>query len=88
MSQRAQGERILRTAVFAAFACLLAGCAGQPPTPVVSSTGAKPACNTSAAPTGSHLVDHSCTAGNAVSISGDAMQTALRQANRGSGGGN
>ena len=77
----------MRTAVFAAFACLLAGCAGQPssPAPVVAS--AKPACNTVAAPTGSHMVDHSCSAGNAVSISGNAMQTALRQANQGSGGG-
>jgi hypothetical protein len=77
----------VRTAIFAAFVCLLAGCAGQPPAPVVASTGAKPACNTSAAPTGSHMVDHSCTAGNAVSISGDSMQTSLRQANQGFGGG-
>jgi len=77
----------LRTAIFAAFACLLAGCAGQPPAPVVASTAAKPACNTVAAPTGSHMVDHSCTAGSAVSISGDSMQTALRQANQGFGGG-
>ena len=81
---------MVRTAVFAAFACLLAGCAGQPssPAPVVASTAAKPACKTVAAPTGSHMVDHSCSAGNAVSISGDAMQSALRQANRGTGGGN
>jgi hypothetical protein len=78
----------VRTAVFAAFVCLLAGCAGQPPAPAVASNAAKPACNTAAAPTGSHMVDHSCSAGNAISISGDAMQSALRQANRGTGGGN
>ena len=72
----------MRTAAFAAFACLLAGCAGQPPAPVVASTAAKPACNTVAAPTGSHMVDHTCTAGNATSISGNAMQNALRQANQ------
>ena len=71
----------MRTAVFAAFACLLAGCAGQPPAPTVASNAAKPACKTVAAPTGSHMVDHSCSAGNAMSISGNSMQNALRQSN-------
>jgi hypothetical protein len=38
----------------------------------VASDGAKPVCNT--APTGSHIVDHTCTAGDAMWIGGGAIQ--------------
>ncbi len=79
---------MMRTFAFAAFACLLAGCAGQPPASAVASNGSKPACHNSAPPTGTHLVDHdSCDHGDASVISGTAMQNALRQANQGTGGG-
>ena len=37
----------------------------------------KPACVT--APTGSHINDHSCSVGNSVNMSADAVATGLRQ---------
>jgi hypothetical protein len=69
----------------AIFACvLLSACATKiPPAQTAVSTPA-PACNRHDSATGSHIVDrHDCSSGAAVSMSAQATETALRQANPG-----
>jgi hypothetical protein len=72
----------------AVFACLMLGACAQPQPPAQTADAApaeKPACNRSDSNTGSHIVDrHDCSRGPALSMSGEATATAMRQANPGS----
>ncbi len=72
----------MRTFVFAAVACVLAGCATPQPqnTTVVAAAPSKLTCDTSMPATGSHMIDrHSCDRKNVEMVGGDAVDTAMRE---------